>query len=416
MTLALLAVLLLISGFFSGSETAFFSIDRVGRQRLRSDAGLAAKLVLQLLERPRELLVAILFGNVLTNIFYFSVSANMAVALRAEQPKLEPLVHVGALLAIIVFGEIVPKSATIAAPVSVARFFARPLSLWSRLSRFVTEPLGWATGRGLGLLERRIGGRGGGLTDVELARLVALEGEEGVIRPAISTILEDVLLLKQVRVREVMTPRVDIISFDLEAGRAAFVELVGRCRRGKIPVHRGEGVDGIFGVLHVKRVLAAPGAALDDLVERAWFIPETKRVDAQLQDMLRRDATLAIVVDEYGGTAGIVTVDDVVEEIVGEISLQDAPPPIRRTGPDSFLLSGTLSLREVNDLLETSLDDEGATTLAGFITRKLERIPRQGDLVEIDQGFMRVAEVEKLRTRTVEVRLAERRGAEEGSE
>jgi putative hemolysin len=400
----LLVFLLLLSAFFSGSETAFFSLDRVDRLSLREHKSTAAKTVLTLLERPRDLLVAILFGNVLVNVLFFSVANSLANEVRHSYPLLEPAAHGAALFTIIVLGEIVPKTLTISTPLLIARLVAPFLTLWQRLSRFLTEPLSYLTGQSLKVVDRRWP-TPRSLTELELAQLVSLQTKEGVLPNSVSSLLEDVLLLSRVRVREIMTPRVDIQCFDLMGDRASFLDFVAQVKRSKIVVHSGGGLDEIHGVLNFKKVLRSPSGSLSGSVEKAWFIPETKSVESLLQEMLSKDASLAVVVDEYGGTAGLVTIEDVIEEVVGDISQQVRIPVIQRSGPRSYSVSGALSIRELNDLLDLQLPEEGATTVAGFVARNLGRIPTMGDLVELKEGRLTVVAVENFRICQVLIEL-----------
>lgn len=410
MSYVLLLFLLLLSAFFSGSETAFFSLDRMDRIRLREQQSRGAKIVLRLLEHPRDLLVAILFGNVLVNILYFSVANSIAIEARNYSRLLEPVAHGGALITIIIAGEIVPKTLTIGAPALIARAVAPILALWQRLSRFLTEPLSFITGKSLSLVDKRWPPPGA-LSDVELAQLVALQSKEGILANSVSDLLEDVLLLSRVRVKEIMTPRVDIFSFDLNDGREAFLEMVASARRSKILVHDGSGLDGIYGVLNVKQVMRAPKTKLSDLVEKAWFIPVTKSVESLLQEMLVKDASLAVVVDEYGGTAGLVTMEDVIEEVVGDISQQTNVPTIQASGPNCYSVSGSMTVRDVNDTLNLTIE-EGSTTVAGFVARTLGRIPVIGDKVPLQAGQLTVTKVEKLRTTQVLIEIQRTKSGE----
>jgi len=402
-------LLLILSSFFSGSETAYFSLDRAATQRISDQNGRAAELVLGLISRPRELLIAVLFGNVLVNVAYFSLAASFATRLGSRGPSLELAAHAGALALIIVAGEVVPKTITIQRPEAMALLAARPLWIWVRASRLVTEPLSSLTGRFINRLERRFPPPGA-MSNVELAQLVTLQAQEGVLNPSLGDLLQDVLLLSHVRVREIMTPRVDIGAFDLTKSRASYLELAARLRRTKICVHSGGGLDDIHGVVNLKRVLAEPERGLAELVEPLWFIPETKEIESLLQEFLRRDASVALVVDEYGGTSGLVTMEDVVEEIVGDISQPSEVPAFEVRGPSRVFLSGDLAIREMNELLDLGLPTEGATTVAGFLAKELGRIPRPDDEVEVDAGRLRVIRVEKFRTRQVEVTLKAPRG------
>jgi putative hemolysin len=403
-TFLLLFVLLILSAFFSGSETAFFSLDRMDKIALREGKSAAAQLVLTLLERPRDLLVAILFGNVLVNVLYFSVASSIAHELRGSYPLLEPVAHMSALFAIIIAGEVMPKTLTIGSPALVARLVAPFLSLWQRLSRFLTEPLSLLTGKSLRLLDRRWP-TPGPLSDIELAELVNLQSKGGILTRSLGHLLEDVLLLSRVRVREIMTPRVDIICFDVSTGRDSFMAFISKVKRSKILVHKGEGLDGVYGVLNVKTVMRSPNTTLETHVDPAWFIPDTKGVESLLQEMLSRDASLAVVVDEYGGTAGLVTMEDVIEEVVGDISKHTSEPSIQLSGPSQYSVSGVVSVRELNEILKLSLSEEGATTVAGFVARSLGHIPQEGDRVEFVDGVLTVVSVDKFRTRQVLIEI-----------
>lgn len=404
-------LLLLASAFFSGAETAFFSIDRPAHFKLRQQKAAAAARVITLLKRPRDLLIAILFGNVLVNLSYFSLAAVLAAEMRGR-PILEGLVHASALFGVIILGEIIPKTLVHTAPAAFAKLISAPMTLWERLSRFITGPLSGITGGSLALVDRVLPPLGN-LTNVELARLVTHQRDEGFLAPTLGNLLEDVLLLSQIRVREIMTPRVDIASFDISQGREAFLEVVADVRRSKIPVHRGEGFDEVFGILYLKDVLRRPEAPLEDLIHKAWFIPVTRRLDGLLRDMLNRDAAIAIVVDEYGGTAGLVSIEDVIEEVVGDISMQAQVPPLQAKGPDLFTVSGALSLRDANEALGVGLPEDGATTVAGLISRLLGRLPKEGDEVEVEEGVLTVTKVEKMRVIQVDVRLSKPRPYEE---
>lgn len=407
MILLVFLLLLALSAFFSGSETAFFSIDRADRHKLQKQSTTTSKAILRLLDQPRDLLIAILFGNVLVNVVYFSVAASLAGRVGKVYPAAEPAIHIGALLAIIVFGEIVPKTISVGIPVTIARSSSAIMVIWQQASRLVTVPLGLIIGTLLKAYDRFVMPPGP-LTNVEMARIVELQTERGELDASLSELLQDVLLLSQIRVREIMTPRVDIYCFDLSEGRERFLDLVSEFRRSKILVHRGEGLDDIYGVLNVKEVLKRPDEDLSALVEPVWFIPETKRLEGLLQEILTRDVSLAVVVDEYGGTSGLVTMEDVIEEVVGDISSRTRIPSVQRLGSNRYRVSGTTSIRDLNDLLSLNIDSEGVTTVAGLMARELGRIPKEGDGVEIVGGQLKVIRVDKHRTRQVDLELRDR--------
>ena len=407
---ALLPVLLCLSAFFSASETALFSLDRADLAKLRTSRSRAATNVLALLAHPGKLLVAVLFGNLIVNFLLFAVSAHVIAGMGQWAGPASYVL--GAMLTtgvVIVFGEVGPKSLAVTRPVPIALWTATPLHVFGTIARKLglTTPLERIVEALLWVIEGRLPRRQGTLTDDELRRFVAIQGERGLIERRASEFLAEALDLRSRRAHEVMTPRVDLVACDLHAGREAFMDLVRRHRVGKVLVHEGEGLDKVSGFLRTRDVFAQPETPLAELIQPCWFVPHTKSLEALLREMIDRGEPLGLVVGEYGGTAGVITLEDIVEEITGDIARDDAPALLSRLDNGTWAISGRFPLREVGELLGLGLLDAGggATTLAGFVSQTLDRIPEVGDVVWHAGVQFRVDAVDRRRASRVRIAL-----------
>lgn len=405
---AILCVLFAFSAFFSASETALFSLQHKDRVWLREHGTVSAAHVLELLERPRALLVAVLFGNLLVNFLLFAVAAGIVSRLqaRADAPEGAGLVVAGGVattLAVLVFGEITPKAIAVSAPRRVALLSASALLGFRNATRLLTLPLTALVAWVLRNAEARLPPPKGALTDQELKRFVEIQGEVGAMERQASVFLAQALELGSRRVHEVMTPRVDLIATSEDAGEEEFLALVREHRFGKLLVHRGD-LDRIYGYIRSKDLLRGTHRNLKELIRPLWFVPSTKSLESLLREMLERNEQIALVVGEYGGTDGLVTLEDVVEEITGDIARADALPLLRPGEAGSWCMSGRFPLREAGELLGISFEP-GPSTLSGFVAQRLGRLPEVGDEVVYKRIQFRVEGVERRRASEVVVAL-----------
>jgi CBS domain containing-hemolysin-like protein len=406
--LLLLPFLLGLSAFFSASETALFSLSRADLSRLRGSTTRAARNTLELLEHPGNLLVAVLFGNLLVNFLLYAVAAHIIAGLgKHAGPGSYVLGAVVSTGVVIVCGEVGPKSLAVTRPLTVALWTATPLHTFGTVSRKLglTTPLQRMVGALLWLIETRLPKPQGTLSDDELRRFVAIQGERGLIERRSSEFLAEALELRSRRAHEVMTPRVDLVACDASLSRGAFLELIREHRVGKVLVHTGDGLDKVRGYLRTRDVLAQPGAALEELIQPCWFVPHTKSLESLLHEMIERQDHLALVVGEYGGTEGVITLEDIVEEITGDIARDDAPPLLERLDEGTWGISGRFPLRDVAELLGLKVPESSLTTLAGFVTHLLDRIPEVGDVVWHAGVQFRVESVDRRRATRVRIAL-----------
>jgi putative hemolysin len=384
MELVLMAFLLVGSAFFSASETALFSIPRYQLRRLTQKPGISGRSVAALLESQRTLLVTVLLGNMFVNVLYSSLAVLYGARLALEHGYyIFVLVNALALVLLIILGEVVPKSVAVNLPLPVARLFSPVLLAF----RTVILPLRVVFGGIVKTLTTAIpgGDKEASTTPEDLANLLEVGSEYGLLTPWEKRILSEVMEFSRIEVREVMTPRIGVAFCDVEGSAEGMVELICRSKHSKIPVWRSD-PDNIVGVIHSKDVFLYPRKPLETLVRPVMFFPETAKIDYILRTMLAQERTIAMVVDEYGGLEGIVTLEDIVEEVVGEIEdeFDKSDSKVTLLSEGRYMVSADLTLREWNDTAGTSLADEKIETLGGLVAMPRVRMPRTGDSVELE--------------------------------
>jgi CBS domain containing-hemolysin-like protein len=405
--LLLLLGLLCCSFFFSASEAALFSLRRLDRDELERRGGPGAAAALALLADPRGLLASVLFGNLVVNILFFATSTVLGFELaRTGRPAAAAICGAAALAAVIAFGEIAPKLTALSSPQRFARILALPLQSFYGLiapARAV-----------LTALMRRFEGRTAAaphLAAQELSDLVELAGSEGAIGEQERRLVQEAVDLAELRASHVMIPRVDMVACEASWPASRLVLLAADTSHGRFPVYRGT-LDEIVGIADVFDALQSPGRPLGELARPAKFIPEQKKVTALLAEFQAEDREIAIVSDEFGGTAGLVTLEDMVEEVVGDIREpheMHRPAAVQRLGPQRYLLAGDLSAEPWAEAIDIDPDDLGVDRLGGLVAALLGHIPREGDTVKRgDLSFT----VQKMRRRRVTEVLLELASAE----
>jgi len=395
-----MAVLLGLSGFFSASETALFSLRRGDLRRLERLPGLIHGLILKLRSDPQGLLTTVLLGNMLVNVLYFCLAT--AAALNAATRGAALALGFGSLVAIIICGEVVPKAVAVAIPLRFSAFAATPLFFFQRLIHPVRKALVAITR--LSAAVSRGDEQTAYVTPEELQLLIRATGERGQIAVSERDMMHEIMEFGETRVREVMVPRVDVVAFEADGDVGELRRLVERTSITTMPVYEDD-IDDIIGLVNALDVLLGDSTSIRDNVRPVpLFVPETARIEAVLHQFRDRRCQFGIVVDEYGGCAGIVTLEDIVEEIVGDISDEfdvEEAEPVRQVGPDSFVLSGGLSVRDWSELFGLDLDLADVETLGGFIALRLGRLPGEGESVTLGNLTFTVRKVSRRRVTEV---------------
>jgi len=408
--LALMAVLLSFSAFFSGSETALFSLSPGQMFRLRR-GGRGGQMVGSLMARPAQILHTLLLGNLLVNVAYSSIAAVIVLdlqRLRGAGAWVLAVASLGPLLVLILAGEIVPKMVAMLVAERWAVAAAMPLTLLRRAFSGVIRLLQAALVGPLVRIFAPVRAGGSDISSDELAALLDLSARRGTLDRQANVLLQEIVELTDLRARDIMVPRVDMISYDVNGPRAGLVKLLWQTRLRRIPVYE-RNVDNVLGVIPAKLAMFQPETPLRDLVVKVPFVPEAADLERTLLQLRVRRAQMAIVVDEYGGTAGLVTLEDVLEEIVGDIPdrHEHAGPLVETVSPGHYVLDGDLAIHEWADAFDIDLRGRRISSVGGFVTYLLGRIPAAGDVAVYRNLKFTVVSMRRRRIGKIEVHLRE---------
>jgi putative hemolysin len=405
--LVAVVVLLIISGGISASETALFALTRRQLQLFQQSDRWTAQLVLRLRETPRSMLATILLSNITVNTLLYSILAVTVGRVAGHSPLAGAALGAAAFVLVLFCAEVIPKLVAFSVSERLAPLVAVPI----RLLEIVTWPIRWVLGLLLVEPLTRILGAGRAvephLRAEELQHLVNICQAEGLIDERENALLHRLMDLADMRVSELMIPRVDVVAFDLADDRTRLVELIAKHRLLRIPAY-ADNVDNIKGVISSKECLLNPHRKPAELLRPARFIPEQARVEALLHHFRTTGAKQALVVDEYGGLAGIVALEDIVEEIVGEIHAPDEPrsaPGLMRLGETTFIVEAGLSIDDFCRAFRLPVEETRVNTVGGLIGALLERVPHPGDHVDFGGARLTVLNMKKHRILQVHLTL-----------
>lgn len=438
--LAAIVVLILLNALFAAAEIAIVSVRRSRLRHLaEEERDRAAITVQRLLEQPGRFLATIQIAVTLSGFFASAMGAVSLVVVMTAWLSSQPvpwiaynaygiafvLVTLFISFVTLVFGELVPKNLAITNAESVALRLARPVELVARIA----APVIWILTASTNLVLRLTGNperaRVNPITEEEIMAMVASGEEDGVVEPTERKLIDEVFEFGDTLAEEVMVPRVDVRALPKEATLAQARQAVVETGHTRLPIYDGD-LDNIIGVVHAKDVLhALPPQATPEqtdrpvttIMRRAYHVPSSKRTAELLPELQRQQLHLAVVVDEYGGTAGIVTLDNLLEEIVGPIRDEyDAreEPEIQVVGVGEAMVIGGADLEDVGAAVGVDLETEGVDTIGGLVYARLGRIPNEGDKVDLPDAEV---EVVSMRGRRVwKARVIRKLPAEEGTE
>jgi putative hemolysin len=406
--LVLLVVCIALSSFFSSSETAFISLQRYRVEHLVATEVKGARRVARLIERPEKLLSAILLGNTFVNTAAASLATVLAVSVWQKQGILIATVGITAVL--LVFGEATPKTLGAHHAERVAIRFARPVEIiYWLLTPFVIV-LSWiAFG-----ITKIIGGTPLPLSlisDEEIRTMISVGHKEGTVEESEAKMLHRVFDFGDRPVREVMVPRPEVVAIERGSRIAEFLALYAKTPLSRFPVYQ-ENMDNAVGILSIKDVLMALAkgtvnneSTIDDLIRPAYFTPVTKRISELFAEMQDKNYRMAVVVDEYGGTAGIVSLTGLVEEIVGPVGdeLATVEKEYEVINEDTFHIDGSMRIEEVNAEMGLGLPEGDYETVAGFVLGLLGHVPKAGERLRYKGLRLEVTEAHGQRIERIQV-------------
>jgi putative hemolysin len=397
----LMLLLLAGSAFFSGAETAFFNLSRRQIKLMNGSKHKVQKLAASLLNKPGHLLDSLLFGNMTVNVLFYAVSSILIMRVK-EQGSLivAAVIAVLSFAALVLVGEILPKSIAFANSKSVSIVAALPAFLCIKiftplefLFKFlILEPI---LRLSLGPVRSPKP-----ITVDELKSLIDTTRKQGLITADENKLLTEVIELGLLKVRHVMRPRVDMLACAVTDSPQIAREIMKEKHLTKLPLYVGT-IDNIVGVVHLRQLLLKAGTSFDKIVEQVHFVPEQKTVESLLEFFRRSRTDMAIVVDEYGGIAGSVRLEDIAEELFGQMEPVSHIEPIKQTGPFEYRLEGNMAIHDWAEVFGIDLAETRFATVGGLVTALLGKIPKSGDVAHLKNLKFIVEKVQKHRIKTL---------------
>ncbi|HOQ51699.1 hemolysin family protein [Candidatus Sordicultor fermentans] len=430
-TILLILLLISINAFFAASEIALISTRRVKLKLMKEDSQ-ELEAIQHLLERPNEFLATIQICITLAGFFASAtgaVSLSRELGRKLESTSLPILGTLGEELAVIlvtfvisylnlVLGELVPKRMALANPEKFALRIARPIVFLSRVFKPLVTLLSASTdfiSRILGIPQESVYS----VTDEELKLFIA---EQRTLPPDERRLINEVFDFGDTLAYEVMTPRTDMVCIEDNATIKDALELSLQSHFSRLPVYQGD-LDNIIGFVHIKDILphlskGDMNKPVREIMRPIHFVPLTKRAMELLKELQQKRINMAIVLDEYGGTAGLVTIEDLLEELVGEIRDEHdrETAPYRKIGDDEYLVDASLPIESLNELLGLSLpESEEFESVGGLIMELLGKVPEEGEMVEVDDYQLKVERMKGKRILTLRL-WVKKKGEEENGE
>ena len=412
--LALFVVLMLLSGFFSSSETSLFSLNKLQLEQMRRDDNPKITLIERMLSEPRRLIVTILIGNEFVNVAASVISAAIVIQLFGAENKLVNLFIMVPIL--LLFGEITPKTLAIRNNVAFATAQCKPIDLFARL----IAPLRWVVRHVAEWFTTLIVGSEldrGSIVTRDMVRTLAQEAVgDGVLDRDEAQYIEQIFDFGNRTVEDLMTPRsnVEFLSSELPIGD--MVKEIKRTRHTKIPVYF-EHRDSVQGMLHARDLLAADLHALEqnpeglaDVLREPYFVPETKSASDLFHTFRKRRLSVALAVDEYGGITGLISMEDLLECIFGDIPSPSevfSETDVAVADDGTRRVDGSLAIAQFNEEFGAAIEEGEFETVAGYILHEYGELPEQGDVIDVGGFSFTIEEVERNRMKTLAVRADE---------
>jgi putative hemolysin len=382
--LVLLFICLLLSAFFSSSETAFVSLQRIRVEHMVNTKVKGAKRVAKMIQQPEKLLSTILLGNNFVNTAAAALGTAIAVSIWGKQGIL--IATIGVTVLLLIFCEATPKAIATRHGEKLSLILARPIEITSWILTPLVIVLSWIASR----TTRLFGGKSVPMSlasEEEIRTMISVGHKEGTVEEEEAEMLHNVFDFGNRPVREVIVPRTEVISVEKGTTLTDFLTIYAETPLSRFPVYE-ENMDNVVGILSVKDVLMAQAkgtisneSVIDDLIRPAYFAPETKRINELFVEMRDKNYRMSVVVDEFGGTAGIVSTSRLVEEIVGPVGdeLAEAEKDYEAINEYTFQIDGSMRIEEANEEMELELPEGDYETVAGFIFDLLGHIPKPSE-------------------------------------
>lgn len=410
----ILIALLTLSALFSGSETALTSISLAKIRQLKEENEKKANMLKRVKHKMGDIISTILIGNNIVNIGATAILADLTSSMSNGKGNSTVITTVVMTVLILIFGEITPKSFATQNSMKVAVKVARPIEILSFIFKPVLVVLTKITNIIIKILGGEVSTNSAFVTEEEIRSLVDVGEEEGILKHQEKEMIQNIFEIDDIQVGEVMIPRIDIVAIDSESTIEEALNMIVDCGHSRIPVFK-ETIDNIVGILYAKDLLPFSflkcesdelrEKTITELMRPAYYVPETKKANLLLKELQLKQTHIAIVLDEYGGTEGLVTIEDILEEIVGDIfdEYDNEVDLIKKIDEYTYMIQADISLEEMNEQFELNLPEEDFDSLGGYVFNTLGRVPVNGDIVQDERIKIEVISV--LNRRVMSIKL-----------
>ncbi len=401
--LIILFILLLLSAFFSSAETALTTVNKIRMRTLAEEGSKRARTVLAITDDSGKMLSAILIGNNIVNLSAASLTTSLAYSFGGSMVAIASGILT---ILILLFGEITPKTMATIHSEKMSLVYAPVISMFMKI---MTPAIFIINGLSIGvlfLLRVDPNAKNNVMTETELRTIVDVSHEDGVIESDEREMINNVFDLGDARAKDVMVPRVHVTFADINSTYGELIDIFREDKFTRLPVFK-DTTDNVVGTINMKDLLLydnTKGFHIQDILREAYFTYEYKNISELLVEMRKASFNIAIVLDEYGETAGLITLEDILEEIVGEIHDEydeNEEDFIQEIDEREYIVEGSTNLDDLNDRLDLDLNSEEYDSLGGFIIERLDRLPEAGDSIHTEEGIHMV--VEKLDKNRIEL-------------
>lgn len=401
--LIILIILLILSGFFSSAETALTTVNKLKLRTLAEEGKSSAAKVLKVTENSAKLLSTVLIGNNIVNISASALATTLCTQVFGSKFV---GVSTGILtILVLIFGEITPKTLATKYSIQLSMIFVYPI--W--ILMIVFTPAVWLlniiTGIIFKILHVDTSAKGDTMTESELRTIVDVSHEDGVLEKSEKFMISNVVDFGDALCKDIMIPRTDVVFADINSTYEAIVAKFSKETYSRLPIYE-ETKDNVIGLLHLKDLFfytekhGSEGFDVRKILRKPLFVYEYQKTSQVFADMKTSSVTMAVVLDEYGGTAGIITMEDLLEEIVGEIRDEydtDEADLIKNISENVYDIDASIKLTDLNDAIDTKLTSKDYDSLAGFVIELLDRLPNEGDTAKFKNISFKVTKVNKNR-------------------
>ena len=420
----LILILIGVNAFFAASEMAIVSVRQAKLKPLIDDGNKAAILVGKFLEEPSKLLSTIQIGITFAGFLASAIGAqslsssfsvflkNLDIPIISASASVIATISVTAIIGFftIVLGELVPKRLALEKSDKIALAVAKPIRILFKIVSPAVRLLAFMTN----LIAKLLGGSNdfdnSQITEEEIRMMINVGEEKGIFQETETNMINSIFEFDNTAAKEVMTPRTHIIAVNIDATVDEILEIVIEENFSRIPVYENS-IDNVVGLLYVKDLFALIRKSVEweislkDLIRPAYFVPEYKKIDELFKEMQKSKTHIAIVIDEYGGTAGLITIEDLLEEIVGNIfdEYDDVVLEYEQIDEDTYIVDGLLGISEINDIMHIDLPEEEFDTISGMILSLSGKMPEVGEEVEFDDVAFRIEEVDDKRISKIKI-------------